>query len=88
VPRARRAFHESRHNVAYFRLQEKNADVETIRVSDRSTWTWLRTVPCTESNYSTRTNSCKRVTWRPRRDQRGLGPATTDFFNVVAQEIE
>lgn len=26
--------YDQRHNVAYFRLQEKRADVETIRVSD------------------------------------------------------
>jgi uncharacterized protein YuzE len=25
---------DQRHNIAYFRLQEKTADVETIRVSD------------------------------------------------------
>ena len=26
--------YDSRHNIAYFRLQEKSAEVETIRVSD------------------------------------------------------
>jgi uncharacterized protein YuzE len=26
--------YDPRHNVAYFRLQEKRADVETIRISD------------------------------------------------------
>ena len=54
--------YDPRYNIAYIRLREKAAEVETIRVSDELTSTSRRTARSTGSSCSTRTSSCARAT--------------------------
>lgn len=54
--------YDPRGNIAYLNLQEKDADVETIRVSDELNVDLAPTAPSTASNCSMPTSSCSRAT--------------------------